>query len=119
MTKAPKTSGDYEVGNKKPPKNRQFGQPEGNKPGHGFWRKEDTGRYKLQQMMKMSRKELVELVNNDDAPLFERKIAKNMLKNDEWKVVESMINQESGMPKQEITQTNIELKPILPKKAKE
>ncbi len=33
---------DYAVGKGKPPKNRQFGQPDGNKRGNGYWKKEDT-----------------------------------------------------------------------------
>ena len=35
-----------------PPKERQFGQPNGNKRHSGAWKKEDTARYKLEQMMK-------------------------------------------------------------------
>ena len=46
------TDKDYQVGYKKPPKNRQFGKPGGNKRGNGFWDINDTPRAKLEQMMK-------------------------------------------------------------------
>lgn len=101
-----------------PPRNRQFGQPGGNPQGRGFWKKEDTARYKLEQMMKLSERKLVDIYNDADAPLFERKLAR-CIKNGEWKELEGMMNQTYGYPKQEIEQKNIELKPILPKPKKE
>ena len=55
--------GNYEVGYKKPPKNRQFGQPEGNKSSRGAWKKEDTPRYKLEQMMKLDEDELLNFIS--------------------------------------------------------
>lgn len=111
-------SGSYEVGDKKPPKNRQFGQPEGNPQGRGFWKKEDTARYKLEQMIKLPEEEIARIANDKSAPLFERRLARSLLKENEWKTTESMINQVYGLPKQEIEQRNIEIKPILPKKEK-
>lgn len=83
-----------------PPKERQFGQPNGNKQGRGFWRREDTARYKLEQMMKLSEDELRKIVDAKDAPLFERRIAKSLLTENEFKTTEAMINQVYGMPKQ-------------------
>lgn len=100
-----------------PPKARQFGQPNGNPRGRGFWKREDTPRYKLEQMMKMSESELEDVVIDKDASLFERRIAVAISKSD-WKTIESAINQVYGLPKQEIEQRNIEIKPILPKKEK-
>ena len=60
------------------------------------------------------------IVKDKNAPMLERRIARALLNENDWKVTESMINQVYGMPKQEIKQTNIELKPILgkPKKGK-
>lgn len=119
--KTPKTQGDYEVGNKKPPKNRQFGQPEGNPRGRGFWKKEDTLRFKLQQVAKMSMDELGELVQDSTAGEFERQVAQTILQlstvdpNKRWQILEGLTNQDSGFPKQQVEQKNIELKPILPK----
>lgn len=100
-----------------PPKKNQFGQPEGNKPGRGFWKKEDTARYKLEQMMKLTSDELRKIAADDNAPLFERKLAQ-CINNGQWKEISDMINQVYGFPKQEIRQENVELKPILPKPEK-
>lgn len=109
--------GTGEVGYKKPPKNRQFGQPEGNKMAHGFWKKESTARYKLEQMMKLNKSDLSAIIKDADAPVFEHKLARCLLDGN-WKEIEGMMNQVYGYPKQEVEQTNIELKPILPKKDK-
>lgn len=90
--------------------------------GHGFWKKEDTPRYKLEQMMKMTEPELLEVVKDANAPYFERKLAIAINQSD-WKTIESMINQVYGQPKQVVEQTNIEVKPLVDltkhKKAKE
>ena len=102
-------SGSYEVGYRKPPKNRQFGQPDGNKRGRGFWRREDTPRYKLEQMMKLDEDELRVIIRDADAPMFERQLAKWLIKGD-WKVIESQINQVYGAPKQQ-TETTLDVKP--------
>lgn len=120
----PKTQGNYEVGHKKPPKNRQFGQPEGNPRGRGFWKKEDTLRYKLQQVAKMTTAELQDLLSNPEAGEFEKNAARTILEmieldpNKRWQILEGLTNQDSGYPKQQVEQKNIELKPILPKKEK-
>lgn len=101
--------GTYEVGYKKPPRNRQFGQPEGNKRSRGSWKKEDTPRYKLEQMMKLDEDELRLIIGDHDAPMFERQLAKWLIKGD-WKVIESQINQVYGAPKQQ-TETTLDVKP--------
>lgn len=90
-----------EVGYKKPPKEHQFGASQANPRHNGAWRKEDTPRYKLEQMMKLSEKELRAIADDESAPYFERKIARCINKGD-WKVVESMINQVYGQPKQSV-----------------
>ena len=101
--------GNYEVGYKKPPKNRQFGQPGGNKSSRGAWKKEDTPRYKLEQMMKLNEDELRLIIGDHNAPMFERQLAKWLIKGD-WKVIESQINQVYGAPKQQ-TETTLDVKP--------
>lgn len=101
--------GSYEVGNKKPPKNRQFGQPGGNKRSNGSWKKEDTPRYKLEQMIRLTEPELKEIFQDKNRPLFERKLAGFINKGD-WKTIESMINQVYGQPKQP-TETTLDVKP--------
>ena len=54
----------------------RFGQPNGNPRNPGGWKKEDTARYKLEQMMKLSESQLRAIEDDSDAPMFERKIAK-------------------------------------------
>lgn len=95
-----------------PPKERQFGQPNGNPRNPSGWKKEDTARYKLEQMMKLSEVELTKLNLNESAPMFERKIAKAIL-DGEWKEIESMINQVYGQPKQKIEAEVAEVKPLV------
>lgn len=106
------TAQGNEVGYKKPPKNRQFGQPEGNPRNPSGWKKEDTARYKLEQMMKLSEVELDAVKDNPDSPMFERKLAEAIL-NGEWKEIESMMNQVYGQPKQKIEAEVAEVKPLV------
>lgn len=84
----------------------------------GQWKKEDTPRYKLEQMMQMTEEELLEVAKDKSAPYFERKLAICINKGD-WKVIESQINQVYGAPKQPIetidrTPKAIEVKVIKP-----
>lgn len=92
---------------------RQFGKPNGNPRHNGAWKKEDTARYKLEQMMKLSEEELIKIVKDKDAPFFERKLATCINKGD-WSELSGMMNQVYGLPKQINENRNIELKPILP-----
>lgn len=116
--KLPAEQGNYEVGKNKPPKNRQFGQPGGNRRNNGCWKKEDTARYKLEQMLKLSEDEIEKIANDKEAPLFERRIAKSLLKENEWKITESMINQVYGQPKQQVETMDITPPPLSPRKQK-
>lgn len=100
-----------------PPVHSRFGQPNGNRQAHGYWKVTDTPRYKLEHMMKLTEEEVKTVAKDEKASFFERKIALNLAKGD-WKTIESMINQVYGTPKQVVEQTNIKLKPILPKPAK-
>ena len=79
---------------------------------NGAWKKEDTARYKLEQMLKLSEAELIELAQDKDAPLFERKLA-TCIATGKWKEIEGMMNQVYGAPKQIVEQTNIEMKPLI------
>lgn len=92
---------------------RQFGKPNGNPRHNGAWKKEDTARYKLEQMMKLSEEELIKIIKDKDAPYFERKLATCINKGD-WAELSGMMNQVYGLPKQINENHNIELKPILP-----
>jgi hypothetical protein len=62
-----------------PPKNRQFGQPEGNPRHNGSWHKEDTPRFKIEQMMKASDEELEKIRADEKKSSFERAYANNIL----------------------------------------
>ena len=96
-----------------PPADRQFGQPNGNPRHNGSWKKEDTARYKLEKMMKMTEIEIVQIANDPNAPLFERRIARSLLKENEWKTTESVINQVYGTPKQRIEVEPVQPKPLI------
>lgn len=86
---------------------------------NGAWKKEDTARYKLEQMLKLSEGELRSLAQDADAPLFERKLATCIAKG-QWKEIEGMMNQVYGYPKIMQENHNIEMKPLvdLTKRAK-
>lgn len=110
--KTPTKQGDYVVGNKKPPKERQFGQPGGNPRHNGAWKKKDTLRYKLEQMMKMTETELRAVAENKDAPLLERKLAICINKG-QWKEIREMMDEVYGAPKQQIVGEIMEYKPLV------
>lgn len=107
-----------------PPKKNQFGQPEGNPRHNGAWKKEDTLRFKLQQVAKMSTEELEKILDDPNIGEFEKNAARTILEMSEmdaekrWRVIEGLTNQDSGYPKQQVEQKTIEIKPILPKKEK-
>lgn len=88
---------------------------------NGAWKKEDTLRYKLQQIAKMSQQELRDLLSDPEVGEYEKSIAQTILQmagmdaEKRWKVLEGLTNQDSGYPKQQVEQHNIELTPILPK----
>lgn len=78
--KTPTEQGDdYKVGPGHPPRERQFGQPNGNPRHNGSWHKEDTPRYKLECMMKMSDDELSAIRTDDSKQSFERAYANIIL----------------------------------------
>lgn len=104
--------GEYKVGNKKPPVERQFGKPNGNPRNPGGWKKEDTARYKLEQMLKLSEHELKDIALDKEAPLFERKLA-NCIAKGNWKEIEGMMNQVYGAPKQKIESVITAPKPLV------
>lgn len=95
-----------------PPADKQFGKPNGNPRHNGSWKKEDTPRFKLEQMMKLSEPDLIKVYQDSDAPLFERKLAR-AIKEGEWKQIESMINQVYGQPKIDQTTTIVMPKPLV------
>lgn len=77
---------------------------------NGAWKKEDTARYKLEQMMKLTEKELLNIVQDESAPLFEKRLAR-AIKLGDWKELEGMMNQIYGTPRQ-ITKIETDDTPI-------
>jgi len=91
---------------------------------NGAWKKEDTLRYKLQQVAKMTTAELKALLDDLEVGEFEKNAARTIIEmsrldaEKRWRVLEGLTNQDSGYPKQQVEQKNIELAPILPKLGK-
>ncbi len=106
-------SKDYEVGYGKPPKNRQFGQSQGNPQRRGVWSIDSTPRYKLEQMMKLPESELLEVIEDSSLSLFERKLATAISEGD-WKIIREMIDQVYGQPKQTVDTTVVIPQPLAP-----
>ena len=103
-----------------PPVERQFGQPNGNPRHNGAWKKEDTLRYKWEQILKMTDSELGAVLADQKVGRVEKMTAEVLLDNtmkptEKIAVLDKLATQVYGFPKQEVQQTNIELKPILPK----
>ena len=90
----------------------RFGGPKANPRHNGAWKKEDTARYKLEQMLKLSENELKSVALDKEAPLFERKLA-NCIAKGNWKEIEGMMNQVYGQPKQKIESVITAPKPLV------
>lgn len=104
----------------RPPKDHQFGQPNGNPRHNGAWKKEDTLRYKWEQILKMTDSELRAVLADQKVGRVEKMTAEVLLDNtmkptEKIAVLDKLATQVYGFPKQEVQQTNIELKPILPR----
>lgn len=95
-----------------PPVERQFGKPNGNPRHNGAWRKEDTARFKLESMMKLTFKELAEISNDKERPYFERKLA-GCIRDGQWKVIKEMIDEVYGQPKVISENHNIDVTPLV------
>ena len=101
----------------------QFGKPNGNPRHNGAWKKEDTLRYKWEQILKMDDDELRAVLLDPKASRVEHMTAevllsKDMKPTDKLFAMTQFANQVYGMPKQVNENKNIELKPILPMKDK-
>lgn len=101
----------------------QFGKPNGNKQGHGFFKKEDTLRYKWEKMLEMDDDELLTIKDNPKSSRVEKMTAEVLLDTEmksaeKLASLEKLANQVYGMPKQVNENKNIEIMPILPMKEK-
>lgn len=90
---------------------------------NGAWKKEDTLRYKWEQMMKLDDDELQAVLNDPKATRVEHMTAeilldKTMKPAEKMSILATLSNQIYGMPKQVNENKNIEIKPILPMKGK-
>lgn len=106
-----------------PPKDRRFGQPNGNPRHNGAWKKEDTPRYKLERMITLDRGELEAILADEKAPEFERGMADIIMqirydKDGEgttrpaaqrFQAMEKMINQVYGLPAQTTVNLNSDM----------
>lgn len=71
---------------------------------NGAWKKEETARYKLELIIKMSDSEIQEFIDSDETPRFDKNMAKAVQKG-EWREIDSMINQVYGKPKESVDVT--------------
>lgn len=99
------------VGNKNPPRATQFGQPDANPAGRK-WKKADSPRYKLEQIIKMDQAEIQALIDDTTAPVFERQIAQVVAKCD-WTQISQIIDQVYGPPVQRVESTITAPKPLI------
>jgi len=79
----------------------------------GGWKKSDTARFKLERMMELSDQDLQIVIDDDTAPLFERKLAIAISEGD-WKTIREMIDQVYGQPKQTVDTTVVIPQPLAP-----
>ena len=101
-----------------PPKERQFGQPNGNPRNPSGWKKEDNLRYKWEQTFKMTDEELESLRNDPNAGRVEKMTAevlldKKMKPTDKIYVLDRLATQVYGQPKQKIEAEVAEVKPLV------
>ena len=118
LDKTPTKQGDYEVGNKKPPKSRQFGQPNGNPRHNGAWKKEDTLRYKWERILEMDNAELHEVLSDPKCGRVEKMTAEVLLDNEmksteKIAVLDKLATQIYGQPKQKIESVITAPKPLV------
>jgi len=71
---------------------------------NGAWKKEDTPRFKLEQMMKLSEEDLLKVSKDKSAPMFENKLAQAII-DGSWNVVKEMTEQVYGRAAQAIDVT--------------
>jgi hypothetical protein len=90
---------------------------------NGAWKKEDTLRYKWEQMLKLDDAELETVLADPKASRVEHMTAeilldKTMKPAEKMSILATLSNQIYGMPKQVNENKNIEIQPILPMKGK-
>jgi hypothetical protein len=71
---------------------------------NGAWKKEETARYKLEQIMKMTEAELRDYIEEPTTPVFDRRMAE-CVQDGRWREIEGMINQVYGKPQESVDVT--------------
>lgn len=72
---------------------------------NGAWKKEDTPRFKLEQMMKLGTDDLQDIVDDPQSPVFEKKLAQAIL-DGQWREIKEMIEQVYGKAKESMELSN-------------
>lgn len=102
----------------------QFGKPNGNPRHNGAWKKEDTLRYKWEQLLKMTDEELKEVLADPKAGRVEKMTAevlldKDMKPTEKISVLDRLATQVYGFPKQSVETVDLTPPPPLsPRKRK-
>ena len=100
----------------------QFGQPNGNPRHNGAWKKEDTLRWKWEQILKMDDKELAEILKDPSIGRVEKMTAevlldKKMKSTEKIVVLDRLATQVYGYPKQSVESIDLTPpKPLSPRK---
>lgn len=61
----------------------------------GGWKRSETARYKLEQIMQLTESELTDIVENPASPVFEQKLAKAII-DGTWTTIKEMMDQVYG-----------------------
>lgn len=69
-------------------------RPEDRSKGGG-WKRNETARYKLEQMMQLTESELLDIVDNSASPAFEQKLARAII-DGTWTTIKEMMDQVYG-----------------------
>lgn len=85
---------------------------------NGAWKKEDTLRYKWEQILKMDDEELHDVLRDPKSGRVEKMTAEVLLDNsikstDKIAILDKLANQVYGYPKQQVENHNIEYKPLV------
>lgn len=101
-----------------PPKERRFGEKNGNPRHNGAWKKEDTLRYKWERILEMDNNELAEVLKDPKCGRVEKMTAEVLLDNEmksteKIAVLDKLATQIYGQPKQKIESVITAPKPLV------
>lgn len=71
----------------------------------GGWKKDETARYKLEQILKFTDEEHTAFQSQPDTPTFEKRLS-IAVQEGRWKELDGMINQVYGKPKESVELSN-------------